>query len=347
MIIPAGADQIRLSGPAKRRRRWLAAVRVAVAAGVVGYLLHIVSASELAAGFAAVAPAWVVIAALLQFAVQLLSACTLAILLRPHGLVVPIARIFAVNLAAAFYNLLTPAGTLAGGAIRWYRLGYHAGRMPEVLAALVAIRLLEIAVLAGLACLALLAAPLPGTGWLLSAAAAALFAAAALAYAGLFSRPLALRLIVLMRRFAPGRGVVRRLALRLLLATRAQARLSRRRHAELIGFSLLRHLTAVGSVYALAVGLGLDIGFASLVWVRSLTTILIMLPISFAGFGVREAVFVVLLQPYGVPAAEALLLALLASALALLPAALGGLLEVVGSPGAQAGGAEQAAKSAR
>jgi uncharacterized membrane protein YbhN (UPF0104 family) len=329
MSTPQGADPIRPSLPARRRRWLLGVIRLVLAVTILGYLVHVVPVGELVARFAAIAAPWIVLAALLQLAVQLLSASTLAILLGPQGLAVPIARIFAVNLASAFYNLLTPAGTIAGGAVRWYRLGYQAGRMPEVLAALVANRLLDITTLTGLAFAAWLLAPLSGAAVGLAAVPGLLFAGSALAYAGLFNRPLALRLIVLLRRLVPAGGRLRRLALRVLMAQRAQACLSGRAQARLVTLSLVRHLTAAGLLYALALGLELEIGLVILVWVRSLTNLVIMLPASFAGLGVREAIFVTLLQAYDVPPAQALLLALLASTLALLPAALGGLLALL------------------
>lgn len=52
-----------------------------------------------------------------------------------------------------------------------------------------------------------------------------------------------------------------------------------------------------------------------------------MLPISFAGLGVREGTLVFLLQPYGVSATDAVALFFLFFARALLVAGIGGLFE--------------------
>ena len=78
----------------------------------------------------------------------------------------------------------------------------------------------------------------------------------------------------------------------------------------------------------LAAALNIRVSFITLGWVRSLITLLQMLPISLAGLGVREASSVWVLGKYGVPEAQALGLGLTQFALLVCICMLGGLFEL-------------------
>ena len=60
---------------------------------------------------------------------------------------------------------------------------------------------------------------------------------------------------------------------------------------------------------------------------RVILDLVMMLPVSFSGLGVREASFVYLLEPFGVDAAPALAFSLAVYALGLSVALVGGLIE--------------------
>jgi uncharacterized membrane protein YbhN (UPF0104 family) len=307
--------------------RRLRAVKLALALGLVVYVAAALPPGVLWAHLAGIAPGWFVLAFTLYLASHLLGACVLHFLLRPQAMALSPIRLFGINLAAHFYALFMPAGTLAGGVVRWYRLGYAARRMPEVLSALMTSRALEIVALVALALVGWLLDPLPVGGAAVGAVLGALLAGSAGLYVALSSRPLALRLVAVVRLVSAG-AALRRLALRFLAAVRNQGRLVASDHARLLALGLLRQVVGGAAIYALAVGLDLDLTLAAVIWARSLVAILTMLPISFAGLGVREAGFVLLLQPYGIAPAAALALSLSAFALAVLMALIGGVGEL-------------------
>jgi uncharacterized membrane protein YbhN (UPF0104 family) len=56
--------------------------------------------------------------------------------------------------------------------------------------------------------------------------------------------------------------------------------------------------------------------------------VITLLPIAFAGLGVREASFAILLEPYGIPAFQAVALSLFAFMTHLVVAVFGGVLEL-------------------
>jgi hypothetical protein len=79
---------------------------------------------------------------------------------------------------------------------------------------------------------------------------------------------------------------------------------------------------------AAAYAVGLEISPLTLGWVRTAVMVLVMLPITIAGFGVREGALVAVLAQYGIPGEEAVAFSLLMFALATLPnGAIGGALE--------------------
>lgn len=317
-----------VTAPRRRRAAVLRAVKLALAFGLLAYIATAVPVDALAARFKGMAPGWFALAFALYIASHFLGAYTLYLLLRPQAMALSVLRVFRVNLAAHFYGLFVPGGALAGGAIRWYRLGYSTRKMPEVLAALVTSRVLEIVSLGCLALAGWLVDPAPAAGAAVGTALGALLVGSLVVYALLSNRSLALRLTALLRRLVTSRRVLRRAGLRFLAAVRDHGKLGAPRHAGLLALSLMRQVVGGGAVYALALGLGLDITLAAVIWVRSLVAVLTMLPVSFAGLGVREAGFILLLVPYGVEPAGALALSLSVFGLAILMATIGGLIEL-------------------
>ncbi|MBX3456069.1 lysylphosphatidylglycerol synthase transmembrane domain-containing protein [Ferrovibrio sp.] len=90
------------------------------------------------------------------------------------------------------------------------------------------------------------------------------------------------------------------------------------------GLSLLAYLAQTLMAWLLARGLGLDIGFLALLILMPLANIAAFLPVSIAGWGLREAVLVPALALLGLPGESALALSILIG-LVQLAAALPGL----------------------
>ena len=62
-------------------------------------------------------------------------------------------------------------------------------------------------------------------------------------------------------------------------------------------------------------------------WARACYTLVLLLPITFAGLGAREGVLILLLQPYGVTGADAVALSFIQLGGTLILAILGGMYE--------------------
>jgi hypothetical protein len=92
--------------------------------------------------------------------------------------------------------------------------------------------------------------------------------------------------------------------------------------------ALIFHALGATVLYLLARGINIDVSFIDFIWVYAAVSLVRALPISVAGLGAREAVFVLLLGPLGVDSEAAVTLGLLALANQLALAVLGGGLEL-------------------
>jgi glycosyltransferase 2 family protein len=94
-------------------------------------------------------------------------------------------------------------------------------------------------------------------------------------------------------------------------------------------FALIQCALDAASVMALAWSLGFSIDWLDALWINVLAYLAILLPISVAGLGVREAAVIVALTPLGVPSDGAVALALLMFTATLFNALAGGVLQLL------------------
>jgi uncharacterized protein (TIRG00374 family) len=254
-----------------------------------------------------------------------LNGVQMYLITRHQGISLSVNQIFVVNQITKFYGLFLP-GIIAGGAIRWYHFSRPDRKPAQALAAIILNRVLETSMLM---CL--------GLGfWLIDQQAAnavplqylvLLVVISLLVYAVSFSRRAhALILRVANARFVPRWAADK--ARKVFSALGTYEDLPRREHTAVLMIAIFRHLLGLCSLYMLAVALSLDIGLASLGWIRSFVAIAMFIPFSISGLGVREVTFVALLVPYGVPSDAALALSLLVFSRGLAFALLGGILEM-------------------
>ena len=99
-------------------------------------------------------------------------------------------------------------------------------------------------------------------------------------------------------------------------------------HFEIIGLMILYHGLGVVSFFCLAKALNIELSIWVIGWIRSAMSISIMLPFSFAGFGIREGTLVFLLGQYGVTPSYSIAFSFLIFSRSLLTVFAGGLFEL-------------------
>jgi hypothetical protein len=299
---------LRLPRPGGSPRAALLALRLAVAAALLGWLFHRIGWGEVRDALATARPGFLAGALAATLAAHLVAAVRLRLLARAQDLPASVPELFALNLAAVFYGLFLPGGNFAGTAVRAWKLARGTRRYAATGVTVLIDRLLATVPLCAVGLLFWIvdehrtgkAAPV-----LLLAATAAVAALTAGLVSGR-ARALAARLPGADRLAGPGRplgGAAQALALVRALPPRTGA--------SLVALTTAATLLGIVATWWLAVALQLPVPFVTLAWVRSVVMLLAMLPVTISGLGVREGALVALLAPYGVPGPDALALALL------------------------------------
>ena len=89
-------------------------------------------------------------------------------------------------------------------------------------------------------------------------------------------------------------------------------------------YSFILQFNVVLLHWLIALALGLDLGYTQLMFIVPIALIVMLVPISINGIGLREGIFTVLLAAYGIGSAEAVALALLSYGIFLVHGVMGG-----------------------
>jgi len=250
-------------------------------------------------------------------------------LLNIFGFSVETGKLFSYNLISIFYSIALPGGKLAGDAVRAYKIAGNHGSGSEAKKKLAVItffdRGLVLLALVSFAAIAFLAG-FPGASFLGKAGFFLAIALAALMIFGwlsLFSGMFDF-IFFILRRFPEKRiAALAELVFEQLLAARKQ----KPKLFNTLLTSFFSIATSAFSVYLLSLGLKIGIGFWTVAFFNSLAVILISIPITLAGIGLREGGLIYLFFQVGVPLEKAAALSALNLAMMLVLALIGGIIE--------------------
>jgi glycosyltransferase 2 family protein len=297
------------------------------AAALLLLIFRVVPFGDVVRSIRSAAPGKLAIAFALLFVQRLVAAWRMRLLTDQQNLRLSLPEIFEIGTTSTFYGLILP-GTLSGGLIRWYKLARQ-GNAVGALAALTWDRLADTAAVAAVGliawtlCRPSVAHAVVGPGLL-----GVTMGLVALYLAG-FSRTVG-NLVL-----GPVEAVARRLREGWLhgkleavaAAARSYHGLGAAFTAKVSLFSLAVQVAGSLEFFILAQALGAPAGLAEVTWARACYTLILLLPITFAGLGAREGVLLVLLAPYGVTGADAVALSFIQLGWTLVLALLGGLFE--------------------
>lgn len=308
-----------------KRKRWFIAVQIAISAALLYYLFSVIPFESLLQVARDADLLLLSIGTVGMMLVHWLASVQMGITLDLQKISVAVHRVLQISLISMFYSLFLPA-LIGGGGVRWYLFAKISDRPVESLAAIVFNRAYDTLLVVIFGVVALVAnyqAALEANNVVLIVTALLLVVAA---YFILFDR----------RVHAFGKWFIGVLPLPTVVAGKlfefldALSRFDDVRkgiHLKLFAVGLLRQTVAVALVMLFVIAVDIEIGVLTIAWVRSLVTILSLIPFSIAGLGIREATFVVALNQFGVPAEQALLLSLLLFARMVFYGLLGGVLE--------------------
>jgi uncharacterized protein (TIRG00374 family) len=295
-------------------------VKVLVSVGLIALVLRGVDSAAVVEQLRNASPASIAFAVLLTTGIALLHAQRWRIVLRAMGHTLEFPPLLRLVLIGYFFNQTLPS-TIGGDAYRvWGAYKQHVSAGTAVVSVLVdrilALFALVLMILAGLWWLTGLLRS-PAATWIIALVIVAAFVGmGVLIGIGRFREPLQrwhfTRLIVQMSDAA--RNVVSRppAAATVVLLTVA-------------GYSCFSF-----AVYILAAGMQVDLGFWQSLLLIPLVTLVALLPISIAGWGLRESAMVVALGLVGVPAVQAFSLSVLSGLVVMASGIPGGMLWLAG-----------------
>ncbi len=294
------------------RRRLL---RGALAAGVTATLLAGVGSAvgwrAIGAALAAVDGRWAAVALATVLAVRVAETAQMTWVLRRAGLVIGAGRVLMAKGLGTLYAVVLP-GDLVGGVAKWSSLAASTGDRSRSFHGVVYNRAVLFAAELSLGLVALLLHPpwsSPAATATVAVAALALGIVLAVVYHPRAGSGLDRRLLALAERGLP--HAVARRGRALSEAAEAFRAFPGRLHlgffAGACGIVLLRSLVLV----SWAAALHLPVPWLALVWTEAVLSLLLQLPVTLGGLGVRETALVALLAPFGVAAGRAFALGLL------------------------------------
>lgn len=294
------------------------AVRVAVAAAVLAVLFHFVPTGAVLATLGALDPAYLAAGILLQFGLRAVATLRIKVVTDSQSMDLSHSALWRILLTTHFYSMLLP-GPLGGGGATWIKYVRHGATHSAAAAAILLNR--------GVALLVMLS--VGSFAWLVDSGRARLWPAAALSSAGL------LALVLTRGRRAPPRVPPQtaprsrftrwtgELIRRLLLFSRIPGR----GKLLLLTSSVLFELVGAVAIWCFAMAIGLELRLLTTMWIWTGLHLVLLLPLSIAGLGLREAGLVGLCALIGVPSATAVAWSLTIFFGSLIVAAVGGLIE--------------------
>lgn len=282
-------------------KRWLPwALKIALSAAIIWFLLGKVDLGDALRKAATVRPDMLVLATALMLLQVLISAVRWRAVLTAMGSGLRFMKALEIVYIGVFCNLALPSA-VGGDAVRMWK-AKSAGL--SLAAAVNGVMLERVVTVFGLVLLAALTQPilrgrlpdLPGT-WVFSL----LTGVAGLGMVALMSLD---TLPAALRRWAVVRGLAH-------LAADSRRLFLKPHAATVLAWVLVGHVNLVMAVHALAVGLGLEVSLLDCLVLVPPVILVTTLPISIAGWGVREMAMVTAFGFVGVPAASGLVLSIL------------------------------------
>ena len=294
----------------------VALLKVAVSAALLGIFLWRTPLDLVVLNLRHLDPAAFAAAAVLSFIAWWLSGVRLWCLLPEFRL----GTLQRATFASLFYAVILP-GQIAGDVVKAYRLGRQSTRTGHAEAATVVDRALAIFALFCLGAAATFdVAAIPS-----ALRALMLCGAAAIALCGVVMASTRVR-DALHRRGA-GDGRLRHFLRHFAIALHDCLRKPSRMLANFL-LALVFHAVCIAIQMLLGQALGIALSWSQWTIVHAGVTLVVLLPISVAGIGLREGGYVGMLALFGVPATKALPLSLTIFAMTLFGAAIGGMLEL-------------------
>jgi uncharacterized protein (TIRG00374 family) len=307
-------------------------VRILITAGALWYIAWLIPLDEVGAALANAGAAFVLLGLLAQVSLRFVNALRNRIIARAQGAPLSYRAILTTLFTTAFYGLMLP-GSVGAGAATLVKYVGHGATLSAALASMIVNRLFDMSTIIGLAMFYWGLEYRNAGSVFEQRIATLLLVLGPVLLIGfhfiLFGRTAILQRVdhVSTRLRIATYGAVGAGIAKVIRQCSVAANLSSGNAAAVSALSILKDLFAAMVAYCFALACGLEFGFVTVAWMQAIVSLLMLLPITISGLGVREGALVLMSARYGVAAPLALTWSLLLFAGTLVVAAIGGMIE--------------------
>ena len=301
-------------------------IRLIVTVGIIAFLIYRVDRGEVVRHLKGIAVLPLCLAAVMDFAMILTNSIRWRVLLRAKGIRSSQVKLVYYYLVGNFFSAFLPTA-VGGDVVRIVGMSAEADRRADIFASVLVERLLGFFVLLPIGLCAL---PLIGREQVEWRQVATVWVVVGLMFLAAYIvllRPVARRL---SRVLDPLLGLFHKFKARERLERAYEAVVSYSccRPALYKGFTLsvLSRLLWISGCFLVARAFSIELSYTSLLVVVPVVELARMIPISFAGIGIREATFAAMLKPFGVAESLGLAYSAVVYLVFMLFALIGGLL---------------------
>jgi uncharacterized protein (TIRG00374 family) len=302
-------------------------LKIAITIGILAFIFSKIPIADVWLSLKQVNRLYVSISFLILIGMRYVAAYRIKIFTNVHKMKISIKQLFEISLMTSFYGLFLP-GTLAGGAVRWYKISKADKKPAESLSAIVYDRFISILGLIMVGAFFWLFERQVQTNQEMGLILFVVVIVFVACYVLAFNGKTASFFIKMNDKMVFIPEFVREKIKKILVSSTDYRKISKRKHIEIFIVSILHDFCGILSMYLFSLSLDLPLTFVQLGWIRSIVSILSMLPISFAGIGVREGSMIFLLQAYGIESGSAIALSFLILSGNIVLALCGGLIEI-------------------
>lgn len=305
------------------KKRLFGLVRFVISAALITFLLRNTEFAAIFASMKSASIGWLTVALILLLVGKFLTAYRWQILLRANEINIPLLKLIASLYVGQFFNSFLPS-TIGGDTVRAYDTAVYSKQTTDSVTSLFIDRLIGLFALVFLAFPALLIGyatqeDVQSFTWLIVLAGMGCVAI----FVVIFNARLAAFIAGLLERIGLGK-----IAAKVTRIHQSFAEFKNQRRVLLNAFfiSILLQINVVLFYYAVAVSLDLGLSPVYFFIIIPIILIILLVPFSINGIGIRESAYIFFLTPLGVPSEATIALSWLAFGLMLTQGLLGGVI---------------------
>lgn len=301
-------------------------IKAIVSIALIWYLLSTTPFSEIIASIKSAQPIWLVVAFLLLYLGKVITTYRWQIILKAQGIQVPFLKLVASIFVGQFFNSFLPT-TVGGDASRAYDVATYSKEAASSVTSVLMDRLIGVFALSLLSVISLLIGYQIGEDvsfYIYPVIVVFVICSASLIL--IFNVGFVSKVNGILRRFH-----LAKLAKQIDIASLSLNQLSQQKGVLLLAFllSVALQINVVFFYYLISISLNIDVSLLYYFMIVTIALVVLLVPFSINGIGVREGIFVYLLSELGVASQDAIALSWISFGLILPQALTGGVILAV------------------